>query len=87
MIIVTICICVCIEREKERQETAGESQSHNHSDGVSWSTNKRQEKTLKVMCFIDSKKISPSASSWLPSTPATATTPRGDRLTPPFCHT
>ena len=44
-----ICVCVCIEREKERRETAGESQSHNHSDGVSESTNKRQEKTLKVI--------------------------------------
>jgi len=35
----------------------GESQSHNHSDGVSESTITRQEKTLKVMCCIDSKKI------------------------------
>ena len=28
-----------------------------HSDVVSESANKRHEKTLKVMCFIDSKKI------------------------------
>jgi len=48
-----IRVCACIERENERQETEGESQSHNHSDGVSESTNKRQEKTLKVMCFIN----------------------------------
>jgi len=54
-IIVTICVCVCvcIEKQKERRETAGKSQSHNHSDGVSESINKRQEKTLKVMCFVD----------------------------------
>ena len=84
-IIVTICICVCvcIEREKARWETAGESQSLNHSDGISESRNKRQEKTLKVMCFIHSKKITSSASSWPPPTPAHAATPRGDRLTPP----
>jgi len=64
-IIVTICVrvCVYIEREKERRETADERQSHNYSDVVSESTNKRQAKTLKVMCFIDSKKITPSASS------------------------
>jgi len=56
-IIVTICVCVCvcIERGKERRERGGESQCHNYSDGVSESINKRQEKTLKVMCFIDSK--------------------------------
>ena len=58
-IIVSISICVCahIEGEKEGRETADENHSHKHlSDGVSESTNKRQETTLKVMCFIDSKK-------------------------------
>jgi len=47
-------VCVFIERETERRETAGD----NHSDGVSESTNKRQERTLKVLCFNDSKKKS-----------------------------
>jgi len=45
-----------MEREKERREPAGESQSpnRNDSDGVSESDSehKRQEKTLKVICFI-----------------------------------
>jgi len=44
---------MCMYRERKRRETAGENQSHNHLDGVSESTNKRQEKTLKVMRFID----------------------------------
>ena len=44
------------EEEAPPPETVGESQSHNDSDGVSESENKRQEKTLKVLCFIDSKK-------------------------------
>jgi len=54
----TICICVrvCMEREKERQEPACESQSHNDSNGISESENKRQEKTLKVICFIEEIK-------------------------------
>ena len=46
VIIASICICVCvhIEREKEGRETADENHSHKHlSDGVSESTNKRQE--------------------------------------------
>ena len=45
-----------MERGKKRRETAGESQCQNNSDGVSQSENERQEKTLKAMCFIDSKK-------------------------------
>ena len=44
------------EKEAPPPETAGESQKNNDSDGVSESENKRQEKTLKVMCFTDSKK-------------------------------
>ena len=82
-------VCVCIQRKKERRETAGESQNHDDSDGVSESENKRQMNTLKVMCFIDSKKITPSASSssWLPPTPAPAAKQYGGRLTPPCCHT
>jgi len=43
------------EEEAPPPETMGESQRHNDSDGVSESENKRQEKTLKVMCFMDSK--------------------------------
>jgi len=42
-----------MKREKEKREPAGESQSQNDSDGVSESENKRQEKTLKVICFIE----------------------------------
>jgi len=45
-IIACICICVCvhIEREKEGRETADENHSYKHLlDGVSESTNKRQE--------------------------------------------
>ena len=58
-----MCMCT-LEGEKEGRETADENHSHKHlSDGVSESTNKRQEKKLKVLCFIDSKKITPSASS------------------------
>jgi len=43
-----------MEREKERGGTAGtgKSQSHSDPDGVSESENKREGKTLKVMCFI-----------------------------------
>jgi len=54
-IIATICIgvCVCMEREKERREPAGERQIHKDSDGVSESENKRQEKSLKVIFFIE----------------------------------
>ena len=46
----------CMEREKERRELLGESQSHNDSDRVSESENKTQEKTLKVICFIEAIK-------------------------------
>ena len=45
-IMASICICVCvhIEGEKEVRETADENHSHKHlSDGVSKSTNNRQE--------------------------------------------
>ena len=45
-----------MKREKEKREPAGESQSQNDSDGVSESENKRQEKTLKVVCFIKAIK-------------------------------
>ena len=41
------------EKEAPPPETAGESQKKNDSDGVSESENKRQKKTLKVMCFMD----------------------------------
>ena len=44
------------EEEAPSPETAGESQRNNDSDGVSESVNKRQEMTLKVKCFMDSKK-------------------------------
>jgi len=47
---------MCMYRERKR-DTRNSGQSNNHSDGVSESTNKRQVKTLKVMCFNDSKKI------------------------------
>jgi len=40
-----------------------------------------QEKTLKTICFIDSKKNTPSASSWPALTPAPAAKPGGGRLT------
>jgi len=50
-----MCMCMYGER-KERREPAGESQSHIDSDGVSESENKRQEKTLKVVCFIEAVK-------------------------------
>jgi len=43
------------EEEAPPPETTGKSQRHNDSDGVSEAENKRQEKTLKVMCFMDSK--------------------------------
>ena len=56
-------------------ETAGESQRHNDSDGVSESENKGQEKILKVMCSMDSKKITPNASSGSPPTPTALLTP------------
>jgi len=72
--IISLYIYVYIYRERERErnkkrekrgeeeapppETTGESQRHNDSDGVSESENKRQEKTLKVKCFMDSKKKS-----------------------------
>ena len=84
---IWVHVCVYIESEKERRETADERQSHNYSDGVLESTNKRQAKKLKVMCFIDSKKITLSASSWPPPNPPPATTPRGDRPTPWWCYT
>jgi len=45
-----------MEREKERRELAGESQSHNDSYRVSESENKKQEKTLKVICYIEAIK-------------------------------
>jgi len=45
-----------MEREKEKREPAGESQSQNDSDGVSESENKRHEKTLNVVCFIEAIK-------------------------------
>jgi len=44
------------EEEAALSETQGESQRNKDSDGVSESENKRQVKTLKVMCFMDSKK-------------------------------
>ena len=40
----------------EASEPLGQSPSHNDSDGVSESENKRQEKTLKVVCFIKAIK-------------------------------
>ena len=43
-------------RERKGETRNSGNLSDNHPDGVSESTNKRQEKTLKVMCFIDSKK-------------------------------
>ena len=63
-------LCIYIEREgnKKRErggeeevpspKTADESQRHHDSDGVSESENKRQEETLKVMCFMNLKKKS-----------------------------
>ena len=58
IISISICVCVHIEGEKEVRETADENHSHKHlSDGISESTNKRQEKTLKVMCFIEKKSL------------------------------
>jgi len=65
-IYIYIYIYIYIEGNKKRErrgeeeapptETAGKSQRNNDSDGVSESVNKRQEKTLKVKCFMDSKK-------------------------------
>ena len=46
----------CTPRVKGWTCERGESQKHIDSDGVSESENKRHEKTLKVMCFMDSKK-------------------------------
>ena len=46
-------MCVCMYRERKGETRNSGNQSYNHSDGVSESTNKRQEKTLKVMCFTD----------------------------------
>jgi len=57
------------ERNWEKRNS-GQSQSHNDLDAVLQLEKRREEKTLKIMCFIDSKKITPSASFWPPPTPA-----------------
>jgi len=51
-------MCMCIYRERKGETRNSGNQSDNHSDGVSESTNKRLEKTLKVMYFIDQKNHS-----------------------------
>ena len=50
---MSTCMCMYRERNRDTRNSGRESKVH-HSDGVSESTNKRQE---KVICFIDSKKI------------------------------
>ena len=47
------CMCMYRERKRDTRNSGREPKVH-HLDGVSETTNKRQE---KVMCFIDSKKI------------------------------
>ena len=49
-------MCMYRERKRETRNSGRESKSQSFRR-VSGSTNKRQEKTFKVMCFIDSKKI------------------------------